>query len=410
MWSRTILSNGLTVLKFPKPSANTAQLSVAIKYGSNTETEKTIGTAHFIEHMLAGGSPKRIELSRSIEGDGGVIDFYTDHEYTMSMADVLPENLQKASSILSKLLFGESAFEKEKFTAEAKIILNELAEVADDPVQKVNELFLNSLYKTHPVKRPIGGYPKTIRSLTPEQLENTYQKQYTPQNSLLIFTGNASDSNIEKALENFGVEKNNAISKRNRSDPESNKPTTEVTRKKAGISQTYLCIGAKTVPSSHFDVPTLDLLSVLLGGGASSRLFISLREENAFTYDICSAHSKGLDFGFLNVNCAVKNKNVTKAKELVMKEFAKLRDHKISDAELEKVRKMMLGGVLREIDSPEECNDIITYMEMQYEKETALVDYTEKIKAVSSRDIMDAANKYFTEDAFSTAILAPKNE
>lgn len=410
MWSRTILSNGLTVLKFPKPSANTAQLSVAVKYGSNNETEQTVGTAHFIEHMLAGGSSERINLSRSIEGDGGVIDFYTNHEYTMTMADVLPENLPKTSAILSTLLFGKSAFEKEKFAAEAKIILNELAEVSDDPAQKVNELFLNSLYKKHPVKRPVGGYPKNIRSLTPEQLEKTYQRQYVPQNALLIFTGNVSDLSVEKAITNFEIERNSAPPKRNCLEQENNKMTTEVTRKKAGISQTYLCIGAKTNPSSHSDAPTLDLLSVLLGGGASSRLFISLREENALTYDISSAHSKGLDFGFLNVYCAVKHKNVTKAKKLIMKELATLRTQKINDEELEKVKNMMLGGVLREIDNPEECHDIITFMEIQYQKETALVDYTQKIKAVSSRDVMEVANKYFGEDAFSTAILAPKNE
>ncbi len=413
-WRRTTLSNGLTVLKFPKPSDNTAQMSVVVKYGSNNETQKTVGTAHFIEHMLAGGSTERINLSRSIEGDGGVIDFYTDHEYTMSMADVLPENLAKASDILYALLLGKFPFEKEKFAAEAQIILNELAEMSDDPAQKVNELFLNCLYRDHPLKWPVGGYPKNIRSLTIEQLEKTYQQQYTPQNALLIFTGNVSDSDIEKATRTFEAERNTmpniAHPKRNHSETESKKPATEVRRKKAGISQTYLSVGAKTVPSKNPGAPTLDLLSILMGNGASSRLFISLREENALTYDISSVHSKGLDFGYFSVDCAIKNKNVVKAKTLILKEFEKLRSQMISDEELIKAKNMMLGGILREIDDPEQCHDIITFMEMQFQKETALADYCEKIKSVSARDILDAANRYFKEDAFSTAILAPKNE
>src|SRR5664280_1724182 len=83
-WRRKVLSNGLTVLQFPRESANTTQLSVAVEYGSNQEPAEIAGVAHFLEHMLAGGSEKRIQLSRSIENSGGILDFYTDHEHMMS--------------------------------------------------------------------------------------------------------------------------------------------------------------------------------------------------------------------------------------------------------------------------------------------------------------------------------------
>ena len=99
-WRRNILPNGLTVLQFPRQSANTTQLSVAVEYGSNQEPEEIAGVAHFLEHMLAGGSQKRIELSRSIENSGGILDFYTDHGHMMSMMDVLPGKLTEASFII----------------------------------------------------------------------------------------------------------------------------------------------------------------------------------------------------------------------------------------------------------------------------------------------------------------------
>ncbi len=201
-WSRKILPNGLTVLLFPRQSANTTQLSIAIKYGSNQEPKEIAGVAHFLEHMLAGGSQKRIELSRSIENSGGILDFYTDHEHMMSIMDVLPGKLAEASFIISELLFS-SDFEAEKFCQERKIILNELAEALDDPAERIEELLMKSLFKNHPVNRPVGGFPKKVKKLTLEQMIIEHQINYTPQNMILILTGNFSKEDEALVLKNF---------------------------------------------------------------------------------------------------------------------------------------------------------------------------------------------------------------
>jgi predicted Zn-dependent peptidase len=402
-----VLPNGLRVLLFPHPSANTAQLSVAVEYGANYDSGENAGAAHFIEHMIAGGSTRRIQLSRSVESSGGIIDFYTDHEYTMSMADILPEKLPESAQILSDLLF-DTSFEEEKFCSEQKIIINELAEVSDDPYEKVNESLLECMFKTHPVKRPIGGYPKNINSLSLNQLVQIHNRHYSPQNMILILTGNLPQKNVESALEKFSINPYQDALPRTLHPLEVAKPKREVIKKKAGITQTYLSIGARTVPSNHPDAPTLDLLNMLLGGGASSRLFIELREERALTYDITSVHSKGLDYGYFNVTIAVKNKNLTKAKETIFNELSKLRNEKVSEFELSKGKRMITGGILRGIDSPDEAPDILTYMEIQFNNEKSLVAYIDKLKAVSSDDLMKAANTYLQEDSCSTAILTPK--
>lgn len=139
VWHRRTLKNGITVLVYPRQSANTAQLSVGVKYGSNQEPKAQAGVAHFIEHMLAGGSDERIKRSRKVEDYGGILDFYTDREQVLGAMDVTAEKLPEAAAILSELFFGEE-FDEEKFEIERKIILNELAEVADDPMVRVEEL------------------------------------------------------------------------------------------------------------------------------------------------------------------------------------------------------------------------------------------------------------------------------
>lgn len=407
VWRRSILPNGLRVLYLPKPSANTAQLSIAVEYGSNSEVEAEAGSAHFLEHMLAGGSDKRIQQSRSVESYGGSLNFYTDREYTMSFVDVLPESLPQTSQIISELLF-DNAFEESKFASERKIILNELREASDDPTEQIDELLLKNLFKSHPIRRPIGGYPKTINKLTLKQLEAIHTAAYEPQNMILMLMGNLSDTQIQTVLKHFVDKPKQQKITKTLHPQETQKPTREETKKKKGIAQTYLSIGTKTVNTKSPDAPKLDLIGMILGGGASSRMFIELREKRALTYDVIATHSKGLDFGYFSISCAVKNANLNKAHDLIFKEFAKLRDTRVQEEELERNKKLILSGILRGIDNPDECQDILAFMEIQFNHEKSLGSYLERIKTVTTTDIQAAAQVYLQEDNFNTAILTPK--
>jgi predicted Zn-dependent peptidase len=407
-WRRNMLPNGLTVLLFPRETANTTQLSVSVGFGSDQEPEEIAGVAHFIEHMLAGGSTKRIKLSRSIEDSGGILDFYTDHEHMMTTMDILPEKLIEASHVISKLLF-DGDFKEQNFRKERKIILNELSEALDDPSERIEELLLKSLFKNHPVKRPVGGFPKTVEKLTLNQLVEAHKTNYVHQNMTLILTGNFSEKTADVVLKNFENGTINQTFLRKKFPFEKAKPELQVIEKKPGIAQTYLSIGARTVFSTHRDSPKLDLMSALLSGGTSSRLFVELREKNALTYDVSCDHNKGTDFGYFVISCAIKDKKLEKANELIFKELIKLRTVKVSIQELDRNKNLIMAEVLRGMDNPHECPEILAYMEMQFRSGSALVDYINKIKAVSCEDILEAANCYMQEDSLSTIMLKPTN-
>lgn len=406
-WRRNILPNGLTVLQFPRQAANTTQLSIAVEYGSNQEPPEIAGVAHFLEHMLAGGSNKRIHLSRSVENSGGIMDFYTDHEHMMTTMDVLPGELLPASNIISELLFS-SDFEEEKFGQERKIILNELAEALDDPTERIEELLMKSLFKKHPINRPVGGFPKKIKQLTLDQLVNAHKANYITQNMILILTGNFTQETAEIVLKNFKNKHFEMTPKKNAVPVETARPKPLIVEKKPGITQTYLSIGTRTVCSIHQDAPVLDLMSAMLSGGTSSRLFIELREKHALTYDVNSDHNKGVDFGYFRINCAVKDKNLEKTKRVIFKELTKLKTEKVPVDELERTKNLIVGASLRGMDNPQDCSEILAYMEMQFKSEKALVDHIAKIKDVSSDKIMEVANTYLIEDFISTVVLKPK--
>jgi predicted Zn-dependent peptidase len=109
----------------------------------------------------------------------------------------------------------------------------------------------------------------------------------------------------------------------------------------------------------------------------------------------------------LSINCAVKNKNLAKAKQVILKELAKLREEKVPFEELERTKNLIVGASLRGMDDPQECQEILAYMELQFKNENALVNHIAKIKDVSSQDIMNAANTYLQEDSISTVLLKP---
>jgi len=408
VWQRRVLSNGLRFLYLKRPLANTAQLSVVIEYGSTNETESETGVAHFLEHMLAGGSEERIQKSRSIENYGGRSDFSTDRECTISSVDVLPESLPYVAQILSELLFDKN-FDEEKFVLEREIILRERADDLDDPKSLIEDLLLKNLFKNHPVSRPIVGYPKTLNKLTLQQLKTIHKTAYIPQNMILILTGNLSDNQIQKVLNPFEdkpkQQKNNPTIQ---SPTKNSKPTKNVTKHMKDINQTFLNIGTKTINTQNVDTPKLDLISRILGGGDNSRLFIELREKRALTYDVSVTHCSGLDFGYLSIGCAVKNVNVTKTQKLIFNELDKLRDEKISEEELERNKKLVLSDILREIDNTDKCHDILATMEIHFNHEKALTDYIDKISAITTTDILNAAQTYLQKDNFTTAILKPK--
>ncbi len=150
------------------------------------------------------------------------------------------------------------------------------------------------------------------------------------------------------------------------------------------------------------------MISALLTGGASSRLFIELRENHALTYDVNSDHNMGVDWGYFNISCAVKTKNLVKTQDLILKQLSKLRSEKILVDELERSKNLITADILRGMDNPQQSSDILAYMEMQFKNEKSLVNYIEQLKAVSRENIMEAANTYLQEDALSTVLLNPK--
>ena len=346
---RKTLPNGIRLIQFPRSQKMTAQLSVVIQYGSKIGSEKNAGMAHYLEHMVGGGSEEHIKAMHSIEQNGGFLDLSTELEYTMGSADVFPEKLNETSQLLSKLFF-QYDFEKKKFDLEKKVILNEIAESFDEPWNIVDDMLRKNLYNIHPVRHPILGYPKTVRKFAFDEITKAKQTYYTPQNTILILSGKYSDRNVESVVQNFmEIEKSKTLSKKY-NYIEEGKPKKLSRKNKAGRSPAYLGFGYRTAFGKHPDNPALELFSAIMGTGESSRLFRELREKTVLAYRIESSNCNGEDFGFFSIQCAVESSKIKETTNLILKEIIDLKTKKVSVEELSKVKNMVTGDFFRGID------------------------------------------------------------
>ncbi len=382
----------------------TAQLSVVINNGSKTTSEKNAGIAHYLEHMVGGGSKQHIEAMHSIEQNGGFLDLSTDFEYTIGSADVFPEKLNETSELLSKLFF-QYEFEEKKFDLEKKVILNEIAESFDEPWNIVEDMLRKNLYAVHPVCHPILGYPRTVRKFSFDEIIDAKKTSFTPQNTILILSGKYSDKDVEFVIQNFmGIEKSKMLSKKDTCFKEGK--LEKISRKiKAGIFTAYIGVGYRTTFGNHPDNPALELFSAIMGTGESSRLFRELREKRALAYRIQSSNCSGEDFGFFSIQCAVKSSKIKETTNLILKEITNLKTKKVSDEELSKVKNIILGDFFRGIDYSLALHLQLTRLEILFADEYIIPKYLEKIKSVSLNDLIEVANKYFGESNLSTALL-----
>ncbi len=404
---RTTLPNGIRLVQFPRSQKMTAQLSVVIHHGSKIASEKSAGIAHYLEHMVGGGSKEHIEAMHSIEQNGGFLDLSTELEYTIGSADVFPERLNETSQLLSKLFF-QYDFEKNKFDLEKKVILNEIAESFDEPWNIVDDMLRKNLYNIHPVRHPILGYPKTVRNFSFDEIIDAKQTFYTPQNTILILSGKYSDRIAESVVQNFiEIEKSKNLSKKYDCIEEGN-PKKTSRKTKAGVSTVYIGFGYRTAFGNHQDNPALELFSTIMGTGESSRLFRELREKRALAYRIESSNCSGEDFGFFSIQCAVKSSKIKETTNLILKEITNLKTKKVSDEELAKVKNMIIGDFFRGIDHSFNLQVQLTRLELLFADDCAIPKYLEKIESRSVDDLIEVATKYFGESNSSRVLLTPE--
>lgn len=393
------LKNGLTVVLQRDMRVSSVCVGVGVRAGSCYETKETAGLAHFLEHMLFEGTalyPTAKELAEQIETVGGYSGAYTNREHVFYSAKVLSPHIEKALQYLSQVVFQPvllpEAIEKEK-----GIVAEELGRTMDNPEHAIWEKWMKWVWGAdQPLGRSILGDMESVKKITTSKLKKYLQNLYVPQNMVLTIVGNFSLSEVKRYIQKyFGVRMNGKTSVAQKSV--SPKHGFHITASRSEVQQVQLLCGYVTgVSHSHKDRFAMRLLSEILTGGVSARIFHKLIYDLGVAYSVGSYEMELKDTGIFFISGGFAKENIERAVQSIFDELKKLRVAEIPIGELVSAKERSVAKLYFSAEKPDNLADLYVSQFMTEGHIMTIEELSAQINAVSMGDIKRIANHYFT--------------
>lgn len=344
--SKTVLSNKLTVLTIPQPSTETVTVMVLVPVGSRHENPNNNGISHFLEHLMFKGTERRpstLELTKQLDAVGAEYNAFTAKDTTLYYIKVAANQLELALDLFSDMLF-HSLFDPAEIDRERGVILEELNMYEDNPLMHVDTVFEMSLFhEDHPLGYDIGGKKDNIRELPRQAFIDYKKRHYSPAAMHLVIAGNI-DKRVSKWVKQYFSDQPAGKGKPSFQKFTPYQKQLQFRHKFKETQQTQLALG---VPAIGLKKPqqlaTLSVLSTILGGNMSSRLFISIRERQGLCYVIHSDVSPYVDTGALMIQAGVDNQRVEPAIVAIVEELQRLKTELVSVEELNNAKTCIAG-------------------------------------------------------------------
>ncbi|MFH1968008.1 MAG: pitrilysin family protein [bacterium] len=411
MFKRTTLKNGLRVLAVPVKNANSVTVLILVGTGSKYETKDINGISHFLEHMFFKGTKKKpdtLRISETLDRIGGEYNAFTSKEVTGFWAKVDKKHIDIALDWISDM-FLNSKFEEEEIQREKGVIVEELNMYLDTPTAYVSELFEDLLYKDQPAGWRIVGEKENILSFNRDKILDYFNSHYSSKNTVVCIAGDIKPSQIQQKLgEYFGkLEKKDSLGKVAVKEEQS-EPEVLIYNKKT--DQTHFCLGVRAYNMFDRRRYALSLMSVILGGNMSSRLFISVRERNGLAYYVHTSYDATTDAGYLVTQAGIKNDSLEKAVGLILKEYESLKNKGITEKELKKAKDYIRGKMALSLDATDAKASFYAIQEVMGQEIFTPEQKLEMIDKVSVNDIKKVAKDIFLPEKLNLAVIGPIEE
>lgn len=384
------LSNGLRVILEREENSFSTSLGIWIKAGSMLEKNSENGLSHFMEHMAFKGTENRsaTKLAKDMDALGGQVNAATSRTNTIYYARVLPREIEKALFLLADIVLNplveEDAFQKEKL-----IISEEISMVEDSPEESVFDLINQSLYEGTGLAHTILGDREQLMGFKREELVNFRQRFYKPKNAVFVAVGSFDYENMLSQVEKaFGTWRGNS---------NADYPIYTVQDKAKqiyvhkSIEQTHISLGFEGYKEGDDRLYQLSLLSTILGGGLSSRLFQSIREELALVYQIYTTFTSYPGCGDFLIYAACKHESLEKVREEIIKQVEDLKKNGISDWELDYAKTQVKTEIVIANESITHRMHELGDHELSRIRHLTLAETLSKVDAVTKDDVISTA-------------------
>ena len=403
MFEITTLSNGVRVALETIPFVRSVSFGIWVLNGSKNETAATSGMSHFIEHMLFKGTENRTAKAIADEMDaiGGQLNAYTTKEYTCYHARVLDTHLEKAVDVLSDMFF-RSTFAEVEIGRERNVILEEIAMYEDNPEDVAHDSLQSMVWADSPLGRPILGTESSIAGFAQEDFKRYMAQNYRTDNTVIAIAGNFESGKVMALLERVFA----AFPKPD-SDAYDTPPNMPIVYKSGTVAaskdveQLHMCIGFPGITVGSEDAYVLAAMNTYFGGGMSSRLFQSLREEHGLVYSIYSYNESYLDAGVFHVYAALNPTQAKAAMGLIRAEINDLLGGGMTAEALEKAKEQLKSNYLLSLESSSSRMSSIGRSTLLMNRILSPDELIQRIDAVDLAHVNALAQKIFVPEQMS---------
>lgn len=408
MFTKQTLKNGLRVITAPMDGVKSATVMLMVGAGARYETWDVNGVAHFSEHMFFKGTTKRpsaLDISSVIDGIGGDFNAFTSKEYTGYYVKAASNHTDLSLDVLSDMLLN-SKFEHGEIDRERGVILEEMRMYMDMPTRYIGNVYDSLLFGDHPLGWDVVGHTESINNLSQSGFREYLSKFYSPKSMILGIAGEITPQRAlelgEKYLGSLNTQTDNKFVPYQSAQE---RPGIKIAYKET--EQAHFALGFRGYPIGHKNHYISAVLSNILGGTMSSRLFIELRERRGLGYYVRCSVDDYLDAGTMVVNAGVQKDKINEAVKLTLAEFDKITRQLVPEEELAKAKDYLKGKIVLELEDSKEVSALYLLQETLEKEIKTPEEIMDNIDAVTPDQVQSVAKELFNKQSLNLAMIGP---
>lgn len=404
------LPNGISLIVVPLQNTATVTSMVFMGVGSRYEADTQQGLAHFTEHMVFKGGQKYTTaqmVAQTLDAVGGEFNAFTGQEYTGFYTKTDATHTELGLDVLSDMLL-HATFPADELEKEKGVIVEEINMYEDMPMRKVGHTLMDLLFGDTPLGRKILGTKESVTGFTREDFIRYREQFYMGAKCTIALAGAIAPERARELVWQYFQE----LPHGSAYQPDLSVWRTDrrVELEEKGSEQTHLILAAKAYPTGDPRQPILRVLNTILGATMSSRLFVSVREQQGLCYYVRSNTDSYRDTGFLYASAGVDNRRFPKAVEAIVAEFRRLRDVPVDPEELERAKQHLAGKAAITFEGSDEVAEYYGIQDLEEQSQETVAEYLEKVRRVTAEELQQVAADIFQNDNLRLAAIGPHTD
>lgn len=406
-YEKHTLANGLRLFLVPMHETQAVTILFLYGVGSRHESDRHNGLSHFLEHMYFKGTQKRpttLDISQELDSLGAEYNAYTGEERTGYYVSAAAEHFPIAFDVLTDMLYN-SVFDAEEIDREKGVICEEIKMYHDNPMSYLEEVAKGLAFGDTPLGRDIAGTAQTVRAFSREDFVTHKDEFYGPENTVLVIAGNPKQhdwlTTVSSSLSHLPSKK-----------PAEYVPQDKITGPAVRIGhkpidQVHLNLMHYSLPVDDERIEIMSVLSNILGGTMSSRLFVEVRERRGLAYYVRSAQDSYRDIGLFHCAAGVDPQKLPEALKVIVEQIERLKTEPVTELELQRAKQNIKGRLSLQLEDSHSIARYLANDELELGKIIQPEEYIERIEKVTQSDIMEIAKTLLVPANRKLAVVGP---